>query len=140
MASPESAKTLPPVAPAAPAEAEPADNADPGEVEKAKAEQREGQFGKYGKTPVEYHTGSAGPDAAGDAFENGPEPVTWIEIELVDTTDKPVSGEGYEVKLPDGKVACGTLDEKGFARIDGIPPGTCQVSFPRLDKDAWKKA
>ena len=27
-----------------------------------------------------------------------------------------------------------------FARIEGIEPGTCKVTFPRLDKEAWEKA
>ena len=65
---------------------------------------------------------------------------SWIEIELLDEDRKPVPGKKYRVVLPDNKkVAEGTLDEKGFARIEGIDPGTCEVSFPKLDKDAWKK-
>jgi len=64
---------------------------------------------------------------------------SWIEIELVDEEGNPVPGERYKVTLPDGKtVAEGTLDEKGFARVDGIDPGTCQVTFPNVDKDAWE--
>jgi hypothetical protein len=31
----------------------------------------------------------------------------------------------------------GTLDKEGKVRVDGIPPGQCQVSFPDLDKGAW---
>jgi hypothetical protein len=46
----------------------------------------------------------------------------------------------YEVKLSDGAVASGTLDEKGLARIEGIPPGNCEVTFPDLDGEAWEKA
>ena len=66
---------------------------------------------------------------------------SWIEIELVDEDDNPIPGERYKVTLPDGRtVAEGTLDENGFARVDGIDPGTCKITFPRLDKDAWKKA
>jgi type VI secretion system secreted protein VgrG len=66
---------------------------------------------------------------------------SWIEIELVDESDQPVPGQRYEITLPDGSVAKGTLDEKGFARVEGIdPPGTCQVCFPELDKEAWEKA
>jgi len=66
---------------------------------------------------------------------------SWIEIELVDEEDNPVPGERYKVTLPDGKtVAEGTLDEKGFARVEGIDPGTCKITFPNLDKDAWEKA
>jgi len=66
---------------------------------------------------------------------------SWIEIELVDEDDNPIPGERYKVTLPDGKtVAEGTLDENGFARVDGIDPGNCKITFPSLDKDAWEKA
>ena len=65
---------------------------------------------------------------------------SWIEIELVDEEDNPVPGEKYKVTLPDGKtVAEGTLDEMGHAKISGIDPGTCKITFPTLDKDAWEK-
>jgi type VI secretion system secreted protein VgrG len=63
---------------------------------------------------------------------------SWIEIELVDKDQKPVPGERYRITLPDGAVAEGTLNEKGFARVDGIEPGTCQITFPNLEKEAWK--
>ena len=57
----------------------------------------------------------------------------------MDKDGKPVPGEAYRVVLPDGEqVAEGTLDEKGFARVDGIEPGTCKVTFPNLEKQAWK--
>lgn len=73
--------------------------------------------------------------------EEDKEKKSWIEIELVDEENNPVPGEKYKVILPDGKtVAEGTLDEKGFARIEGIDPGTCKITFPNLDKDAWEKA
>jgi type VI secretion system secreted protein VgrG len=65
---------------------------------------------------------------------------SWIEIELVDEDNKPVPGEKYKVTLPDGKtVAQGTLDQNGYARVNGVDPGTCKVTFPDLDKDAWEK-
>ena len=65
----------------------------------------------------------------------------WIEIQLNDEEGKPVPGEPYKITLPDGKkVADGTLDDKGFARVDHIDAGTCQVTFPNLDKDAWDPA
>ncbi len=66
---------------------------------------------------------------------------SWIEIELVDEEDNPVPGERYRITLPDGKtLAEGRLDDKGFARVDGIDPGTCQITFPDLDKEAWEPA
>ena len=65
----------------------------------------------------------------------------WIEIELVDEQGKPVPGERYKITLPDGTtLAEGTLDEKGRARVDGIDPGTCKVTFPNLDAPSWKPA
>ena len=65
----------------------------------------------------------------------------FIEIKLVDDAGQPVSGEPYVVTLPDGTtVADGTLDDKGFARVDNIDPGTCKVTFPNLDQDAWEPA
>ena len=62
---------------------------------------------------------------------------SWIEVQLVGEDDSPIAGEAYEIRLPGGTVISGTLDEKGSARLDGIAPGTCMVSFPNLDKDAW---
>lgn len=64
----------------------------------------------------------------------------WIEIEFVGEDDSPISGEKYEVTLPDGSVASGTLDANGFARIEGFEPGKCKVSFPNLDADTWELA
>jgi type VI secretion system secreted protein VgrG len=62
----------------------------------------------------------------------------WIEIELVDEAGQPVPGEAYAIYLPDGTtVAEGTLDDKGRARVENIDPGTCRVTFPNLDSEAW---
>ncbi|MFH1075399.1 MAG: hypothetical protein V1753_00920 [Pseudomonadota bacterium] len=73
------------------------------------------------------------------AEEEEKEKKSWIEIELVDEEDNPVPGERYRIEFPDGKIAEGKLDEKGFARVDVIDPGTCKITFPNLDKDAWEK-
>jgi type VI secretion system secreted protein VgrG len=71
--------------------------------------------------------------------KEGEEEKSWIEIELVDEDDNPVSGEKYQIELPDGKIVTGTTNEKGVARVRGIDPGTCKICFPNLDKDAWEK-
>ena len=62
---------------------------------------------------------------------------TWIEVQLIGEDDKPIPYQNYVVILPGGTTKSGTLDENGSVRIDGIPAGTCKVSFPDLDQDAW---
>jgi type VI secretion system secreted protein VgrG len=122
-----------PIEPAAPKSAMEADKADPGEVDKLKASQRETHTGKYGAPKVQPHK-------APQTDEERERMNSWIEIEMIDEEDAPVPGLAYRITLPDGTVADGTLNEKGFARVDGIEPGTCQITFPDLDKDAWEKA
>jgi type VI secretion system secreted protein VgrG len=130
---PKKGTALSPVAPAAPEAAKEADQAGSGVLSKWEALQAQmaaGQTESVQTKPFKPQE-QAGED----------QPTSWIEIELVDMEDEPVPGEAYEITLPDGQtVASGTLDEKGFARIDGIEPGTCKISFPKLDKDAWEPA
>ncbi len=71
--------------------------------------------------------------------EENKEKKSWIEIELVDEAGQPMAGEAYRVTTPDGSEQSGSLDEKGFARVSNIDPGTCKVTFPNLDKDAWEE-
>ncbi len=59
-------------------------------------------------------------------------------IALVGEDDGPVAGERYELQLPDGSVLEGTLDHEGRVRVPDLPAGTCRVSFPALDCDAWE--
>jgi len=109
------------VSPADPGAALEADKAKPGEVDKNKAGQDQAKKTKPHK-----------PDK---------NKKSWIEIEMVDEDKRPVPGEKYRITLPDGEtVAEGTLDDKGFARVDGIDPGNCKITFPELDKEAWEKA
>ncbi len=127
-----------PVSPADPDAAAEADQADPGEVEKIKAEQRKTQTGKYGKVKVKPYK----PPGPTDPEDEKEKKTSWIEIGMVyETNGDPVPGLSYEITLPDGEtVASGTLDEKGFARVEGFEPGSCKVSFPDLDKEAWEDA
>lgn len=68
-----------------------------------------------------------------------PVALTWLEIRLVDTRDRAVANERYLVVLPDGQRKNGRLDENGFARLQGIPAGTCDVSFPDIDGREWSR-
>jgi hypothetical protein len=117
------------VAPTAPEAAFDADEADPGTVAEAKAQQAGTGQGKYGQQPIK-------PLTAEDAEDPDK---TWIEIELADEEGNPVPGERYEIVGPDGEtVARGTLDANGYARVEGLDPGQCTVTFPELDEEAWE--
>jgi type VI secretion system secreted protein VgrG len=140
MPSPKSGQPCNLVMPVAPREAVDADNANPGEAAKLKADPQQSSAGNYGSTPVKSFKRK---NAEGDQAEDDPEKEkgkAWIEIVLVDEENQPVSGQAYKITLPDGSVESGTLDENGLARVDGVDPGTCNVTFPDLDKDAWGKA
>jgi len=130
----KSGKACKVVSPASPDKAEDADLADPGKVAKIKAEQAKTKSGKYGSEKVKPHK----PPTEEEKEEKKDE-LSWIEIELVDKEDKPVPGKMYKITLSDDSVIEGTLGSDGFARHDGIPKGTCKVTFPELDKNAWEK-
>ena len=66
------------------------------------------------------------------------EPKTGISIQLIGEDDKPVPGGAYRIILTDGSTVEGVLDGEGSARVDGIDPGACVVTFPELDRDAWE--
>jgi type VI secretion system secreted protein VgrG len=123
------------VAPAAPDAAEDADDADPGEMAQLKSEQIQQQKGKYGAVKLKPHQPSSS-----SATPEQQKKKHWIEVLLKDEDGKPVPGEPYQIILPDGSTAAsGTLDEKGFARVDDIEdPGSCKVIFPNRDKQSWK--
>ncbi len=130
MPSPKDGTECSIVPPAAATEAHDADNAIPGEVEDLKTLQRQQGQGKYGKQPVD-------PYVPPETPEDKEILTSWVEIRLVDEDDKPIPGETYKIVTPDNKVKVGTLDVLGMARVEGIPDGTCQISFPKLDADAW---
>ena len=132
---PKSGKSIKPVEPTDAEKPEDADEADPGKVEQIKAEQIKAKKGKYGKQTVKpYKKPDPSNPQPGDEKKT-----SWVELEMLDEDDAPVSGARYEVKLPDGSVATGTLDGDGKARIDGIEPGNCEITFPDFDKESVDK-
>lgn len=67
--------------------------------------------------------------------------VYWVEIELIDASDRPVANEAYTLQLPDGEVRKGTLDAQGRARVGDVKsPGQCKVCFPDIDASEWRAA
>jgi type VI secretion system secreted protein VgrG len=140
------------VSPTAPTDSTDADQADPGQMAQIQAQQQQTGKGKYGSispavfkppTPAQQAAAqqaaaAASPSQAG-APAPPPPPQHYIEITLVDQENNPIPGEPYQITLPDGStVASGTLDAKGYARVDGIDPGQCKVTFPNRDKSVWK--
>ncbi|MCC6425503.1 MAG: hypothetical protein IT435_01650 [Phycisphaerales bacterium] len=132
--NPKSAKKGSPVAPA-----EPDPPVVPEEHEAGSAAPPEAQAAQ--KKPHKPLNQTAGGAGSGEEGEGNDEPLSWIEIEMIDEADQPVTGMCYSIELPDGTVAEGVLDEKGMARVEGFVKGSgqCKVSFPDLDKEAWEK-
>lgn len=62
----------------------------------------------------------------------------WIEVELVGEDGVGISGVDYLIVTPDGEEHRGVTDAKGAARLQNVLPGECRISFPELDKDAWR--
>ena len=127
-----SASTLSATKPTAPKIAKDADNAKPGAKQDAA-----GAGSKSGDDAG----GGGGPSHKPGSDENKNK-TSWIELQLIyESNGLPVVGMPFEVTLPDGKtLSGGSTDDQGLARVDHIDPGTCQISFPTLDKEAWADA
>jgi type VI secretion system secreted protein VgrG len=65
---------------------------------------------------------------------------SWIEFQLVGEDGKPIPDEAYSVKMPDGTVEEGNLDDEGKGKVEGFEKGDCKISFPNLDQEAWEDA
>jgi type VI secretion system secreted protein VgrG len=131
------------VSPLSPTDPQVADTADPGQNDVPTA--NPDTLASTSAQNASAITSSSNPSPASDAPTHNPNSPenqnkkSWIEIQLFDENGKPVPGEAYKITLPDGTtIADGTLDNNGFARVDNIDPGTCQVTFPNLDKDTWQ--
>jgi len=53
----------------------------------------------------------------------------YIEIELRDDEDNPISDVEYVLYVATGEIRRGTLDSDGYAKEERIPPGRCHVEF-----------
>lgn len=86
--------------------------------------------------------GGDGDEAPAQAAAPPPEEkaTTWVELVLVDERGEPVGGEEYWVRTASGKAITGKLDGKGRARVKGVDPGTCEITFPNLNATDWAKA
>jgi hypothetical protein len=74
----------------------------------------------------------------GEAPEKQKEKKDWIEIILVDMEGKPVPNVRYRITPPGGAPVEGRLNEHGQAGLYQIEAGSCKITFPDLDKEAWE--
>ena len=119
------------VSPQSPKAAVEADKADPGESD---------EFKKTLLAKKSSSNNSLASDAPthNSESEENKEKTHFIEIEFTNEAGEPLAGEVYQITLPDGvTLATGTTDEKGKARISGIDAGSCKITFPNLDAEAW---
>ncbi len=63
----------------------------------------------------------------------------WIAIQLLDENDQPVPREPYWIRLPNGQIREGSLNDEGSVRLDPVPCGTCLVRFPKADGPALRR-
>ena len=139
MPSPKSGTAGSLVKPTAPTDAKEADNATGGSTQDA-SNSGSKSGGSGSSVPVSQKKSDPPPDEHKPA-ENK-DKTAWIELQLVyESNGLPVPGVDYAVTLPDGTtVATGSTDEQGLGRVECIDPGSCQISFVYLDKDAWEDA
>lgn len=77
--------------------------------------------------------------------EDSPPAETYsIAIELQNDKNKPVStmplGNPVNFRIKVGTETCeGQLDDKGKTTINGLPEKPCEVSFPEIHGEEWKK-
>jgi outer membrane protein OmpA-like peptidoglycan-associated protein len=67
-------------------------------------------------------------------------PADWLSFELLDDYGLPVGGEPFVVTDAAGTKHEGALDAGGRGTLYGVAPGTCEITFTRLDEKAWGPA
>jgi len=155
----KSGKKIEAIKPQKPAEVFEADDAIPGKIAEIKAVQKTKAAGKYGETKLPAHKPAAS-ESAPESQKNKVSPTSkgtsatsaqpadsssseektgWINIKLVDEKGNAVAGEAYEIVLPEGTLAKGTLDIDGTAKVKGFDAGNCIVRFPQLVKGSVSK-
>ncbi len=86
---------------------------------------------------VESGTVARCPSAAPVTHTNPVTDTHWIEVVLLGEDDQPIPNARYSIELANGETVEGRLGRDGTARVSGIPLGSCRVTFPELDEDAW---
>ncbi len=92
--------------------------------------------GKGYGAPTYFWVAEYGRKRFGDKQESGLlEFKDWIDLDLVDSTGRPVAEEKYEIEFADGSKKSGRLDKNGQAQIKDVPPGKADIRYPDLSLD-----
>lgn len=94
--------------------------------------------GNGGRTRNGDAVGGSGNSERSNAATTVDDATVFFAMSLIDEDDQPFAGQRYLVTIPDGSTREGRFDSGGNMRLDGIPPGTCHVTFPDLAVDARK--
>ncbi|WP_267146708.1 type VI secretion system Vgr family protein, partial [Pyxidicoccus xibeiensis] len=62
-----------------------------------------------------------------------------VEFSLKDPKGKPLANQKFELTLPDGTVKKGTLDGSGKAKLEDMPAGQFQLTFPELESSLTRQ-
>ena len=71
-----------------------------------------------------------------DRTEDEPERPSWIEIAVVDAYGRPITNRPYRLRLPDGSVRTGVLNDQGLIRFDDVDPGECTLELGEVEAEA----
>ncbi|MEM7155652.1 MAG: peptidoglycan-binding domain-containing protein [Myxococcota bacterium] len=91
--------------------------------------------GAFGEAPLDGTPTPCGEDGNREAAGNEDH---WLEVVLVGGEDQPIAGARFQLDTGDGNPEEHRLGDDGRCRVEGLPPGRHQVSFPDLDASAWE--
>ena len=91
------------------------------------------EYGRSYNPPEYFFTVTVGETEFGRGQESGLLTFKdWLELDCEDPYGEPAANADYKIILPDGEERTGKLDSEGKARVEGVPPGPCEIeiTFP----------
>ncbi len=96
-------------------------------------EEEMNKYGKHYNPPEYFFTITVGDDEFGRNQESGLLKFKdWLAISLRNDAGEAIKNERYVLTLPDGTTREGKLDNNGFAKVEDIGPGNCEIDFPDM--------
>ena len=72
---------------------------------------------------------AADQDKASSLLDSAKANTSWLELNLHHDNLEPVPHAPYRVEFGNGAIREGVLDEKGFARLEDVPPGPSKIYY-----------